>query len=60
MAVGVFEPQAHLGPILLQVEKLFGVEGSTSLPGGGRERERARESERERYEERERKKERRK
>ena len=39
VAVGIFEPQTHLGPVFLEVKKLFGVEGSTSLP----ERERGRE-----------------
>lgn len=32
VAVGVLEAQTHLGSVLLEVEKLFGVEGSASLP----------------------------
>ena len=32
VAVGILEPQTHLGPVFLEVKKLFGVEGSTSLP----------------------------
>lgn len=32
VAVGVLEAQTHLGSVLLEVEKLFGVESSTSLP----------------------------
>jgi len=36
VAVGILELQTHLGSVFLEVEKLFGVEGSTSLPAGGR------------------------
>jgi hypothetical protein len=32
VAVGVFEAQAHLWTILLQVEKLLAVERSATLP----------------------------
>lgn len=32
VAIGVLEAQTHLGSVLLEVEKLFGVESSTSLP----------------------------
>lgn len=32
VAVGIFEPQTHFGSVFLEVKKLFGVEGSTSLP----------------------------
>lgn len=32
MAVGILEPQTHFGSVFLEVKKLFGVEGSTSLP----------------------------
>lgn len=32
MAVGIFEAQAHLWTIFLQVEELFAVEGSTTPP----------------------------
>lgn len=28
----LFEPQTHFGSVFLEVKKLFGVEGSTSLP----------------------------
>lgn len=33
MAVGVFEAQAHLWTIFLQVEQLLAVERSPTLPG---------------------------
>ena len=33
MAVGVFEAQAHLWTIFLQVEQLFAVECSSTFPG---------------------------
>lgn len=33
MAVGIFEAQAHLWTIFLQVEELLAVERSTTLPG---------------------------
>lgn len=33
MAVGIFEAQAHLWTILLQVEELLAVERSAALPG---------------------------
>lgn len=33
MAVGIFEAQAHLWTIFLQVEELLAVEGSTTSPG---------------------------
>lgn len=39
VAVGILEPKTHLGPVFLEVKKLFGVEGSTSLPMEKRERE---------------------
>lgn len=32
VAVGILEPQTHFGSVFLEVKKLFGVEGSTSLP----------------------------
>lgn len=32
MAVGILEPQAHLGSVFLEVKKLSGVKGSASLP----------------------------
>lgn len=32
MAVGIFEAQAHLWTIFLQVEQLFAVECSSALP----------------------------
>lgn len=32
VAVGILEPQTHLGPVFLEVKKLSGVKGSTSLP----------------------------
>lgn len=32
MAVGIFEAQAHLWTIFLQVEELLAVEGSTTPP----------------------------
>lgn len=32
VAVGILEPQTHLGSVFLEVKKLFGVKGSTSLP----------------------------
>lgn len=32
VAIGIFEPQTHFGSVFLEVKKLFGVEGSTSLP----------------------------
>lgn len=31
VAVGILEPQTHFGSVFLEVKKLFGVEGSTSL-----------------------------
>lgn len=33
MAVGIFEAQAHLWTIFLQVEQLLAVERSSTLPG---------------------------
>lgn len=33
MAVGIFEAQAHLWTIFLQVEELLAVERSATLPG---------------------------
>lgn len=33
MAVGIFEAQAHLWTIFLQVEELLAVEGSATPPG---------------------------
>lgn len=36
MAVGIFEAQAHLWTILLQVEQLLAVERSPTLPGTNR------------------------
>lgn len=32
VTVGVLEPQTHLRSVFFEVKKLFGVEGSTSLP----------------------------
>lgn len=32
VAIGILEPQTHFGSVFLEVKKLFGVEGSTSLP----------------------------
>lgn len=32
VAIGILEPQTHFGSIFLEVKKLFGVKGSTSLP----------------------------
>lgn len=37
MAVGIFETQAHLWTIFLQVEELLAVESSPTLPGGRQE-----------------------
>lgn len=34
VAVGILEPQTHLGSVFLQVKKLLGVERATSLPEG--------------------------
>ena len=39
MAVGIFEAQAHLWTIFLQVEKLLAVEGSATLPGREKEKQ---------------------
>lgn len=36
VAVGILEPQTHFGSVFLEVKKLFGVEGSTSLPMNSR------------------------
>lgn len=33
VAVGILEPQTHLGSVFLEVKKLSGVKGSASLPG---------------------------
>lgn len=32
VAVGILEPQTHLGSVFLEVKKLSGVKGSASLP----------------------------
>lgn len=37
----IFEPQTHFGSVFLEVKKLFGVEGSTSLPTGNKKQERS-------------------
>lgn len=36
MAVRIFETQAHLWTIFLQVEQLLAIESSSALPGGKR------------------------
>lgn len=43
VAVGILEPQTHFGSVFLEVKKLFGVEGSTSLPMEKHRREKERE-----------------
>lgn len=43
MAVGVFEAQAHLWTIFLQVEELLAVERSSTLPGEHRDTSQERE-----------------
>lgn len=40
VAVGILELQTHFGSVFLEVKKLFGVEGSASLPVLGQKRKR--------------------